>query len=411
MAQWKDVKNNMSRWMGSLSDSTKLSEISIPGTHDTMTWEGTSVPLFSRTQSYALSGGRGQLELGVRFLDIRLGLYEGQGFALFHGTDDIRDSGGRKFFQEDVLEPCIEFLKDNPSECILMSVKRDQFDDKWAFSKEFNEKVEAHSRWFYTKNEIPTLREVRGKIVLIRRYKHGNLGIDAYGSRWPHDNDAVSSYAPRLDINDHYNEHSTNRKWRGVRSYLKRARDDTLVFNFASVAVRPFPLRSPASYARSINRYLDRYLDVLATPNKIGIVIVDFVTPSLAASIAQTNFEGRNPKPNLRWFEDRYCVGDFWDMELRDGYSQNLKKTDRYPNDEFGSLQLQNVPAGWEITIYDNPDAKTNDDYCRIRTKQDSGVYEIDDFERDRNNSKVWVDYRRDNGLKGKVSHVKIQKV
>nr|VFK40047.1 MAG: 1-phosphatidylinositol phosphodiesterase [Candidatus Kentron sp. TC] len=440
MTDWKDVKGNRNRWMGFLPDSTKLSEMSIPGTHDTMTWEGTSAPGdLSRTQRRPLSRAprpfgpsAGQLDVGVRFLDIRLGLYDRKemGFALFHGKDDIRYDnnyeythtdldgnktrlrGGRKFFQEAVLETCIDFLKANPSECIVMSVKRDQFDNKESFKDKFEKKVRENSNWFYTENKIPTLGEVRGKIVLVRRYAPGTIGINAYGSsRWPDNDDQITDVGNmRLAVNDHYNERNIYRKFRGVRSYLKKADDDILVFNFVSIAgqfVPPFWIHDPEYYANKINPRLQDHLDMLGAPNKLGIVIVDYIEWPLADSIVRTNFE----HPRLMWFEGRYCTQDSWSMELEDGYRQNLKKTSAYPNDEFSSLQLQSVPAGWEITVYDNPDGKTNDDYCRIRTKKYSGVYNVNDFERDSSDSRVSVDYREDNGLKGKVSHVRMRKL
>ncbi|MFT4623521.1 MAG: 1-phosphatidylinositol phosphodiesterase [Myxococcota bacterium] len=166
MANWTDVKNNMSRWMGQIDGETPLSMITIPGTHDTMTWQGTSSSDLSQTQDRALqAGSQGtgagtQLEAGVRFFDIRLGLYTdpNMGFALFHGSDDIRYddgytythtdpsgaakqvTGGRKFFQEAVLERCLDFLRTNPTECILMTVKQDHFDMP-TFASTFEAKV------------------------------------------------------------------------------------------------------------------------------------------------------------------------------------------------------------------------------------------------------------------------------
>ncbi len=319
MTKWTDVKKNMNQWMGALSDSTLLSELSIPGTHDTMTWQGTSAPGgISKTQNYALCKGSqgsvngGQLESGVRFLDIRLGLYDkiNMGFALFHGVDSISYGssysythvdldgnstavkGGKKFFQESVLDHCITFLRNNPSECIVMSVKHERFNNNLAFAEKFEKKVKANADWFYTENAIPNLGQVRGKIVLIRRYDSGSLGIDASEKRWPDDNDAIINATDdnpvRLAINDHFNENDTKKKWPKVQSYMKEVRNDTLVFNFTSIAYQV--LRNPKHYADIMNPLANEYLDKQDSPNKVGFVIVDYITSELTDSIVRTNF-------------------------------------------------------------------------------------------------------------------------
>ncbi len=52
-------------WMGKLKDDVKLSQLSIPGTHDTMSRFG---GVFVETQTLTLAN---QLESGIRLLDIR----------------------------------------------------------------------------------------------------------------------------------------------------------------------------------------------------------------------------------------------------------------------------------------------------------------------------------------------------
>src|SRR5438874_2499396 len=56
---------NNSDWMGALPDQLRLSELSIPGTHDSMSFHGGDAV---QTQSMPLST---QLESGIRVLDIR----------------------------------------------------------------------------------------------------------------------------------------------------------------------------------------------------------------------------------------------------------------------------------------------------------------------------------------------------
>jgi len=85
-------------------------------------------------------------------------------------------------------------------------------------------------------------------------------------------------------------------------------------------------------------------------------------------------------------------------------------KNDSYgcDNDEARSLVLSYVKAGTRITIYDSPDAKTNDDYTVITVKRSIPYYRVNSFQGNINDDYVKATYHRKNGLDGKVSYVKI---
>ena len=57
-------------WMESLNDSLYISEVTLPGTHDSAT-KNVQLAYFSKCQSLDI---RGQLDAGFRYLDIRLGV-------------------------------------------------------------------------------------------------------------------------------------------------------------------------------------------------------------------------------------------------------------------------------------------------------------------------------------------------
>ena len=65
-------------WMSWLPDDMYLGEISIPGTHDSISRHGGPIP---ETQSLTLTQ---QFNAGIRFIDIRA-LHEGDSFAMVHG--------------------------------------------------------------------------------------------------------------------------------------------------------------------------------------------------------------------------------------------------------------------------------------------------------------------------------------
>lgn len=59
-----------SSWMGDIPDDARVTELSIPGTHDTCSVDG--LLGFGKTQNLDLVD---QLNAGIRFLDIRLSHY------------------------------------------------------------------------------------------------------------------------------------------------------------------------------------------------------------------------------------------------------------------------------------------------------------------------------------------------
>lgn len=107
-------------WMGQLPNEMLLSQMSIPGTHDTMTYQ---VPGFFctigtdsvKTQSMDL---KTQLESGIRLLDIRA-RHINDSFDMHHSSCYL----GADF--DDVLEIVIDFLVKNSSETVLMKIKEE----------------------------------------------------------------------------------------------------------------------------------------------------------------------------------------------------------------------------------------------------------------------------------------------
>ena len=75
-------------WMARLPDSHLLSQLSLPGTHDTCAlYNGFSFG-FAKCQAWALAD---QLNAGIRFIDIRC-RHLGDRFAIYHGVIDQRIS-------------------------------------------------------------------------------------------------------------------------------------------------------------------------------------------------------------------------------------------------------------------------------------------------------------------------------
>ncbi|KAI9808546.1 MAG: hypothetical protein M1825_003695 [Sarcosagium campestre] len=157
-------------WMKNLRDETPLPALSIPGTHNSPTCHR-ALPSV-RCQAV---GVREQLENGVRFLDIRVQPESPEdaskdGLVLVHGVFPISLTGSKYF--RDLVNEVHAFLDRNPSETVIMSVKREG--PGTHTDAQLSRKLRDHyagdvHRWF-TAPRIPKLGEARRKIVLLRRF-------------------------------------------------------------------------------------------------------------------------------------------------------------------------------------------------------------------------------------------------
>ncbi|KAH8731136.1 PLC-like phosphodiesterase [Phaeosphaeriaceae sp. PMI808] len=184
---------NYQRWMSTLPDTLPLSAISIPGTHNSHT-HYRALPSV-RCQNVDVAT---QLANGIRFLDIRLQPPPAtdastKDLYLVHGAFPISLSGPKYFAP--LLETCYAFLSANPTETILISLKREGIggatDDHLSsiLSKHY---IEPNQPKWYTSPQIPYLGATRGKLVLIRRYTSSTHAIGLDASSWPHN----SPHAP-----------------------------------------------------------------------------------------------------------------------------------------------------------------------------------------------------------------------
>lgn len=76
-----------STWMADLSDELSVSEVFIPGTHDSAAGGVSDIGAFAECQSWTLSE---QLESGIRAFDLRA-CQDGEAMRFFHGRGGIID--------------------------------------------------------------------------------------------------------------------------------------------------------------------------------------------------------------------------------------------------------------------------------------------------------------------------------
>ncbi len=294
----------MLHWMKKINDSTPISCINLPGTHDSCTCR-VQFSFIAKCQNQTIEN---QLNSGVRFLDIRVEK-EGNKLKLVHDIADCKnpESRGKKLLLDDVLKDCKKFLCKNPSETILFSYKRDDGPNQEETFDLFFENYLKNDPVWYTENRIPVLKEVRGKIVLLNRdnidksnknYTDFNTGINL--STWIYQKETteriyeVAEHLSRdgtatekaLKIQDLYGL-TPQKKWElAARPFLENPPEfnGVLITFFSCVSLFYNPKRS----AKYINKKLEK--TTLKKAKKYGWIILDYPTKKFINEIINSNF-------------------------------------------------------------------------------------------------------------------------
>ena len=169
-------------WMSYVDGHKYLDELSIPGTHDsgTCSVDNDTEPQSSQVkcqQDYIPT----QLLEGIRYFDIRLG--KGDDPGIDHGGYYLLKKDGHFMHLSDVIGYFKTFLNENPTEALIMLVSRgnDEATDE-SVTTAFAKVLDDNPKLFYTSSRVPTLDEVRGKIVLLRRFVL--VGNSVSGHTW-----------------------------------------------------------------------------------------------------------------------------------------------------------------------------------------------------------------------------------
>ncbi len=263
-----------SDWMSRLSDDAKLSELSLPGTHDSGALYDSLSFGFAKCQSWRLAD---QLRAGIRFLDIRCRRVDDH-LLVYHGIID------QQLTFREVCDACRTFLEQHPSECIVMSVKEEAeaSNSKRSFAESFSVETQQDGDLWHVTRDVPRLKDVRGRIVLIDRV--ATLG----GIHWDGLNRQDQYEAP-LDI-----------KSRVVREQFENATQgdaDQWHINFCS-GVLVKQLVTPRQYAARSNRATLDFLNQTGTGKRrrLGTVVLDFPGEDLIARIVESNFDSAPAK-------------------------------------------------------------------------------------------------------------------
>lgn len=321
----------MLNWMGQLSDATKLVDISIPGTHDTMAYKFRDLSKLSepiaKTQCHNLDA---QLRDGARYLDIRFDedLDCRHGIAVCH------------YNLQYVFDTLISFLKENSSETILVRIgSRDDMTNRFA------ELMDQYKDYFWKNIDNKAiskvqLGELRGKILIL----NGVEKSDYFKS-----NQFGYSYGDDQQISrqDHYKNPSIEDKYKEIVDLLKSQDSVRLKLNHVSaVGDGIHALKwNPEAYANRLNPMVDDFLQEHEELSALGVLIFDYINTNLCWSVIKHNFM-------MGQYEGVcYCAhveGYGWLQEVRDGVTAGTTGESRQM--EAVKIWLKNMPEGAGIS-------------------------------------------------------------
>ena len=365
-------------WMKYVDDNKFLDELSIPGTHDsgTCSVDNDTEPQSSQVkcqQDYIPT----QLLEGIRYFDIRLG--KGDNPGICHGDFYLFKKDGDYLHLSDVIGYFKTFLNENPTEALIMLVSRgnDEATDE-SVTTAFAKVLDDNPKLFYTSSRIPTLHEVRGKIVLLRRFRlAGNSvsghtwGLDltewdniiaahpssssmclvqnAQGFEAAGETGDKKAYCTKVYAQDHYECTGTDKiSWvdMALQETAKLTRNEVDVeddngakeqvlercwsINYTSCTNHKQG-SNPFTAARVVNEHL--YKSPYINPSgiedtksdylkHIGIIASDFVDAALARSIYQRNYDTQHKQTASYYLPTRMRMtyGDsLSDASLQDG--------------------------------------------------------------------------------------------
>ncbi|MBR3737901.1 MAG: leucine-rich repeat protein, partial [Eubacterium sp.] len=303
-----------SDWMSAIRGETRLTEITIPGSHDSgakaFEFPYSAAAFVSKTQDKTIPQ---QLDAGVRFLDIRLeGKGEGDNYEAFltHGDATIVYQGSGhstsgKYYLDYLIQNVMDWLASHPSETVLICMKRDKGNadittpvynyihgrrsDGYYF---YGSSYDYRDHW-YLGGGNPTLDEVRGKMVLFNRYNSGAADGGVYID-WPDQGGKGSyespcykeNYARNGYIQDHY-EWSVNNKVNATQEMLNLPHEKGKWYVSFSSTTLGETVPNPEGHAGEINPKLKNLTFNYGKP--AGIYLMDFATEDLCRLFIKNN--------------------------------------------------------------------------------------------------------------------------
>ncbi|KAK2613905.1 hypothetical protein N8I77_000776 [Diaporthe amygdali] len=317
-------------WMARIPDQTSLADLSIPGTHDTETFDLVNNTVY-QCQNHDL---KTQLRAGLRYFDIRGRLVidettGGEEAAPVIGIFHAQVYTG--YTLEDVLLTLYDFLDQHPTEGIIMRLKQEGppvrrtaegifEDDDEADTTAYNTTFEEAFNYYRlgnsqtepgstkhlllpwpssstpTKPLLPTMEQLRGRVIVLQEFPSVS---GSYGVPWT---------SPHINLEDLWiivDRGHLEDKWEAIRANLEAAAasppgSDVLFLSHLSASVGVTPIEAAAGPLEAVNgsmivgmndrtaRFIEKSGKV-GQQGKTGVIMGDFPGQRLVDTILARN--------------------------------------------------------------------------------------------------------------------------
>ena len=230
------TKASGNNWITALPDNAYASQLSIPGTHDAATGDGTTFSL-GKTQSLTLQE---QWNMGIRVFDlrpgykkVRKGLFKyANELHIYHGIVETRTS----------FKAAVKVLSDNlaanPGEFAIILMRFENDSPLYNKRDVWNSLMSS----FLTSSDFPaerridfrpdlTVGELRGKILVLSRDAYASApSTGAFVSGWSHSVDGTTNAvisgrnaSATLQLQDYYSVENKEAKIASIKNYVDLA--------------------------------------------------------------------------------------------------------------------------------------------------------------------------------------------
>jgi hypothetical protein len=356
-------------WMKDIPDETKISEMTIPGTHDSCSLFGICC---TRTQTWTLVE---QMKAGIRFFDIRLRRINDT-LRAYHGFVDQKETF------DTILAYAFDFLEKNPTETIMMEVIS-EYDPKNC-TKSFAQLYDEYTRSYTDKivpyeNKDTVLGKIRGKLFVIKIFEGRTSSIPNFliQNEWT------------VNIRCHMNN-----KKRRIKENIHRAisiNNNKIFLNYLS-ASSDYAMMTPYTAATKCNEIAMRY------HGRLGIVMADYPGEDFIKHLINQNFVNQGMKDMIKNGDLVYVIHNdthkylFLDKNEKNNniycVKEKVKLNIRHKNTEIGR---DNFKIGDEFIL-------TNQDGFELEFKIGGTFSGNEDFID--NNSLLLIQYNKDDEMK-----------
>ena len=248
-------------WMNEVPDHIPLSQLTIPGTHNSCAFTG-GVMAVTQTWSIPL-----QLRAGLRYFDLRLRRYNKQ-LRFYHGI--MNQCMGF----EEVLTQFDTFLKEYPSETIIMAVQEEynKCCTETSMTQLFSEYTKPYENVIVQyKGKDVLIGDIRGKILFVKAFHILATRITGFNVQ----NDWVVNFPS-----------SIKDKKRKIKRHLNKAIVDVkstkIYVNYLSGS-SDYILVTPEKNAYQTNKVVFRFT------GRLGVVLADFPGEELIDHLLKQN--------------------------------------------------------------------------------------------------------------------------